>query len=313
MSTEQKTSSPGIQATQGQTAETAKVELNKKGVRVGNPTSTKKKDHKLFIIVLVLGSIVVAFALYFFMKPTTQQVVDTSTEAVTVDNISDNISSSSAPPNVNPQSQQAPLDPSLNFVVDENIVFLDQATGQYMIRYRDTTHVVDSPLGKSAIDYYKSQGIDVLALLARLQEREKNSIDNPFAVSSNNGEGEQGTQSNTDYQKLVSDNDYLKQENQDLRNLVNIQESSIQQLKTSLIQVANEIKNKQSQQVSTHNLNEKINIPKGSKAKEAFAIVGDRAWLDIDGTVIPVTVGDVLPGNITVRAIDASKNKVWIK
>lgn len=209
------------------------------------------------------------------------------------------------------QNQQPLKDNSIAddtaFIVDENIVFKDTTTGQYMIKYKSMSYPIDSDLGKEAINYYQSQGTNALVLLQRLQEKEQ-------AQGQLKGQGQNGAngeQTAVAQSETNIKNEQLKAENDDLKNLVELQEQAIKELKTSLITIA---KDKTKQNATSTSGSKALSIPKGAKRLEAFAVVGDRAWMtDSQNHTYTVYVGQKMPDNRTVYAADENEQSIWVK
>ena len=54
--------------------------------------------------------------------------------------------------------------------------------------------------------------------------------------------------------------------------------------------------------------------PKGAKRLDAFAVVGDRAWMtDSQNHTYTVYVGQKMPDNRTVYAADENEQAIWVK
>ncbi|MCH5852279.1 hypothetical protein MMB29_24425, partial [Salmonella enterica] len=88
-------------------------------------------------------------------------------------------------------------------------------------------------------------------------------------------------------------NEQLKAENDDLKNLVELQEQAIKELKTSLIKIA---KDQTKQKALSTSGSKTLSIPKGAKRLDAFAVVGDRAWMtDSQNHTYTVYVGQKMP------------------
>lgn len=202
------------------------------------------------------------------------------------------------------QNQQPLKDNSIAddtaFIVDENIVFKDPTTGQYMIMYKSMSYPIDSDLGKEAISFYQSQGTNALVLLHRLQEKEQAQ-----------GQIQNGEQTAVAQSKTKIKNEQLKAENDDLKNLVELQEQAIKELKTSLITIA---KDQTKQKALSTSGSKTLSIPKGAKRLDAFAVVGDRAWMtDSQNHTYTVYVGQKMPDNRTVYAADENEQAIWVK
>ena len=186
------------------------------------------------------------------------------------------------------------------FIVDENIVFKDPTTGQYMIMYKSMSYPIDSDLGKEAISFYQSQGTNALVLLHRLQEKEQAQ-----------GQIQNGEQTAVAQSETKIKNEQLKAENDDLKNLVELQEQAIKELKTSLIKIA---KDQTKQKALSTSGSKTLSIPKGAKRLDAFAVVGDRAWMtDSQNHTYTVYVGQKMPDNRTVYAADENEQAIWVK
>lgn len=198
----------------------------------------------------------------------------------------------------NPSNQKLTdnkIEENTSFFVDDSIVFKDVTTGQYMITYKNMPYPIDSDLGKEAILYYKNQGTDPLVLLQRLKEKDLTKMQN-------------AKESEVDENTIA--NAHIKAENEDLRSLVELQDKTIKELKSSLITIAN---NKAKESVNTTHSNKK-HIPKDARSIDAFAVVGDRAWLtDSNNRDYSVSVGDKLPNGETVLAIDSNLQIAWVK
>ena len=202
------------------------------------------------------------------------------------------------------QNQQPLKDNSIAddtaFIVDENIVFKDPTTGQYMIMYKSMSYPIDSDLGKEAISFYQSQGTNALVLLHRLQEKEQAQ-----------GQIQNGEQTAVAQSETKNKNEQLKAENDDLKNLVELQEQAIKELKTSLITIA---KDQTKQKALSTSGSKTLSIPKGAKRLDAFAVVGDRAWMtDSQNHTYTVYVGQKMPDNRTVYAADENEQAIWVK
>ncbi|MDH2104701.1 hypothetical protein N5J54_13345 [Acinetobacter ursingii] len=202
------------------------------------------------------------------------------------------------------QNQQPLKDNSIAddtaFIVDENIVFKDPTTGQYMIMYKSMSYPIDSDLGKEAISFYQSQGTNALVLLHRLQEKEQAQ-----------GQIQNGEQTAVAQSETKIKNEQLKAENDDLKNLVELQEQAIKELKTSLITIA---KDQTKQKALSTSGSKTLSIPKGAKRLDAFAVVGDRAWMtDSQNHTYTVYVGQKMPDNRRVYAADENEQAIWVK
>lgn len=202
------------------------------------------------------------------------------------------------------QNQQPLKDNSIAddtaFIVDENIVFKDPTTGQYMIMYKSMSYPIDSDLGIEAINFYQSQGTNALVLLHRLQEKEQAQ-----------GQIQNGEQTAVAQSETKIKNEQLKAENDDLKNLVELQEQAIKELKTSLIKIA---KDQTKQKALSTSGSKTLSIPKGAKRLDAFAVVGDRAWMtDSQNHTYTVYVGQKMPDNRTVYAVDENEQAIWVK
>lgn len=257
---------------------------------------------------LLIGIGVIALILigvFFWIQLSKPKEVSTAVAAEqtpeSIDTVGQGIQQTQATYNQNQQPlQDNSIAEDTAFFVDENIVFKDPATGQYMIQYKSMSYPIDSDLGKEAISYYQNQGTNALVLLQRLQEKEQAQAQGQDSSTSEVANTENAVQ-----------NAQLVAEKEDLKNLVELQDKTIKELKNSLITIAQtNAKQKTSSTIGT----KVISVPKGAKRIEAFTVVGDRAWLtDSANRTFSVAVGEKLPDNRKVYAVDENEQAVWVK
>lgn len=258
---------------------------------------------KLLIVIGVIALIMIGT--FFWIQMSKPKDVSTAVAPEqtpeSIDTVGQGIQQTQATYN---QNQQPLKDNSIAddtaFIVDENIVFKDPTTGQYMIMYKSMSYPIDSDLGKEAISFYQSQGTNALILLQRLKEKEQA-----------HGQVQNGEQTAVAQSETIIKNEQLKAENDDLKNLVELQEQAIKELKTSLIKIA---KDQTKQKALSTSGSKTLSIPKGAKRLDAFAVVGDRAWMtDSQNHTYTVYVGQKMPDNRTVYAVDENEQAIWVK
>lgn len=289
-----------IANTETMTAEQAKKNLDQAG---GKPSAKKGGKGSVppmaIIIVVVIALLGIGTFMWMQMNKEPEAVAQAPEQAPhTIDNVGQGIQQTQV---TYDQSQQPMQDNSIgentSFIVDETIVYKDVTTGQYMIKYKNMSYPIDSDLGKEAINFYQAQGTNPLVLLQRLQEKEQAQANN-----------ENTEAQNTENSQAVMQ---LEAENNDLKSLVEIQDRTIRELKSSLIAIAKaKAKEKNSSTANTKS----IHIPKGATRLDAFAVVGDLAWLtDSNNRAYSVSVGDKLADSRKVYAIDSNLQAVWVK
>ena len=240
-------------------------------------------------------------------ESTKQEISEVQPESV--DNVSKGILQTE--PSYDQSAQQpAAFAQDTNFVVDESIVFKDQVSNQYMIMYKEKAYEITSDLGQQAVAFYKTQNIDALFLLKRLQEREASgnvtNVNNTGAPNAGVEDPVIAAQT-----KAAQNNSILQAQNQELEGLVKLQDETINQLKQSI--KAATAQNKAASVKSTSGVDQSP-IPKGAKPIKAFAVVGDIAWIEtVDKKQVQVSVGDQLPGGLKVYNINSAKSIVWAK
>lgn len=257
---------------------------------------------KALIIIGVIALLLIG--LFLWMQLSKPKEVSTAVAAEqtpeSIDTVGQGIQQTQATYN---QNQQPLKDNSIAddtaFIVDENIVFKDTTTGQYMIQYKSMSYPIDSDLGKEAVSYYQNQGTNALVLLQRLQEKEKAQA-----------QGQESAASEVIQTENAIQNAQLMAEKEDLKSLVQVQDKTIKELKNSLITIAQTT----AKQKTASSVGTKVSVPKGAKRIEAFTVVGDRAWLtDSANRTFSVAVGEKLPDNRKVYAVDENEQAVWVK
>ncbi|HCA5183447.1 TPA: hypothetical protein MW242_003081 [Acinetobacter baumannii] len=285
------------------TAEQAKKNIQAKNGKTGAKPTSKGKVPPLALIIAG-GILIICLGLYVWSsmnKEPEQTAVAPEEAPVSVDSVANGINNTQATynPGQKPLQDNSIADDTA-FIVDESIVFKDPTTGQYMINYKNMSYPIDSDLGKEAVLFYQQKGTNPLVLLQRLQEKEANQLSRTNAGGPTNG-----VETSAEVQNIKAERD-------DLKSLVEIQDRTIKELKTSLITIAKTQKQERSQ-LSTES-DVKTKAIKGAKSLPAFAVVGDRAWLENTGNQpISVTVGDMLPNGGKVVAVDGSGQKIWYK
>lgn len=179
---------------------------------------------KLLIVIGVIALIMIGT--FFWIQMSKPKDVSTAVAPEqtpeSIDTVGQGIQQTQATYN---QNQQPLKDNSIAddtaFIVDENIVFKDPTTGQYMIMYKSMSYPIDSDLGIEAVNFYQSQGTNALILLQRLKEKEQA-----------HGQVQNGEQTAVAQSETIIKNEQLKAENDDLKNLVELQEQAIKELKT---------------------------------------------------------------------------------
>lgn len=290
-----------IANTDTMTADQAKKSLEQAG---GGKQAGKNKGGKggvppmAIIIVVVIVLIGIGSFMWMQMNKKPEVTQQTPEEAPhTIDNVGQGIQQTQATYNPSQQPMQDnSISENTSFIVDETIVYKDATTGQYMIKYKNMAYPIDSDLGKEAINFYQAQGTNPLILLQRLQEKEQ--------AQANMNQGTEDSENNQANLQLQAEND-------DLKSLVEVQDRTIKELKASLITIA---KAKEKSANTSTTSSRSLHIPKGASRIEAFAVVGDRAWLtDSNNHDYSVSIGDKLPDNRKVYAIDSNIQAVWVK
>lgn len=298
--------------TAAKTADEARAGLKAKTGTGGAAKGSKGGSPKTFIIVMAIIGVITVVIMWKLMSPSTKESTKQEISEVqpeSVDNVSKGILQTE--PSYDQSAQQpAAFAQDTNFVVDESIVFKDQVSNQYMIMYKEKAYEITSDLGQQAVAFYKTQNIDALFLLKRLQEREASgnvtNVNNTGAPNAGVEDPVIAAQT-----KAAQNNSILQAQNQELEGLVKLQDETINQLKQSI--KAATAQNKAASVKSTSGVDQSP-IPKGAKPIKAFAVVGDIAWIEtVDKKQVQVSVGDQLPGGLKVYNINSAKSIVWAK
>lgn len=301
-----------IVGTATKNADEARAGLKAKTGTGGSEKGSKGGSPKTFIIVMAIIGVIAVVIMWKLMSPSTnestkQEISEVQPESV--DNVGKGILKTE-PSYDQPAQQTAGFAPDTNFVVDESIVFKDQVSNQYMIMYKEKAYEITSDLGQQAVAFYKTQNIDALFLLKRLQEREANGN---VANVNNTGTPNAGVEDPVivAQKQAAQNNSILQAQNQELEGLVKLQDETINQLKQSIKAVT--AQNKATSVKNTNSVDQSP-IPKGAKPIKAFAVVGDIAWIEtVDKKQVQVSVGDQLPGGLKVYNINSEKSIVWAK